>query len=154
MFYGLLRQNRTYQTMIVCMSQQEDSMATIAEAFLKEIMEIQNLRQVDLVRLAEPVGETNGLHIRQKAISSQYVSGRTRPRRDILKVLAEALGVSQLWLQGEDVPMKSAEKQAGVTTDTGSAVGCCLGSKWCPAFHGIPQSWMMPCDDVQGSSCG
>lgn len=84
-------------------------MATIAER-LKEIMEIQNLRQVDLVRLAEPVGETNGLHISKSHIS-QYVSGRTQPRRDILKVLAEALGVSQLWLQGEDVPMKSAENR-------------------------------------------
>ena len=84
-------------------------MATIAER-LKEIMEIQNLRQVDLVRLAEPVGEANGLHISKSHIS-QYVSGRTQPRRDILKVLAEALGVSQLWLQGEDVPMKSAENR-------------------------------------------
>ena len=84
-------------------------MATIAER-LKEIMEIQNLRQVDLVRLAEPVGEANGLHISKSHIS-QYVSGRTQPRRDILKVLAEALGVSQLWLQGEDVPIKSAENR-------------------------------------------
>ena len=84
-------------------------MATIAER-LKEIMEIQNLRQVDLVRLAEPVGEADGLHISKSHIS-QYVSGRTQPRRDILKVLAEALGVSQLWLQGEDVPMKSAENR-------------------------------------------
>lgn len=84
-------------------------MATIAER-LKEIMEIRQLRQIDLVRLAEPVGEANGLHISKSHIS-QYVSGRTQPRRDILKVLAEALGVSQLWLQGEDVPMKSAENR-------------------------------------------
>lgn len=82
-------------------------MATIAER-LKEIMEMKQLRQIDLVRLAEPVGEASGLHISKSHIS-QYVSGRTQPRRDILKVLAEALGVSQLWLQGEDVPMKPEE---------------------------------------------
>ena len=91
-------------------------MATIAER-LKEIMEIQNLRQVDLVRLAEPVGETNGLHISKSHIS-QYVSGRTQPRRDILKVLAEALGVSQLWLQGEDFilwfPVDSLRKNVAI----------------------------------------
>ena len=34
-------------------------MATVAER-LKEIMDIKNLRQVDLVRLAEPVGEESG----------------------------------------------------------------------------------------------
>ena len=82
-------------------------MATIAER-LKEIMEIKQLRQIDLVRLAEPVGEASGLHISKSHIS-QYVSGRTQPRRDILKVLAEALGVSQLWLQGEDVLMEPEE---------------------------------------------
>ncbi len=82
-------------------------MATIAER-LKEIMEMKQLRQIDLVRLAEPVGEASGLHISKSHIS-QYVSGRTQPRRDILKVLAEALGVSQLWLQGEDVPMEPEE---------------------------------------------
>ena len=85
-------------------------MATIAER-LKEIMEIRQLRQIDLVRLAEPVGEANGLHISKSHIS-QYVSGRTQPRRDILKVLAEALGVSQLWLQGEDVEMEAMQESS------------------------------------------
>ena len=85
-------------------------MATIAER-LKKIMEIRQLRQIDLVRLAEPVGEANGLHISKSHIS-QYVSGRTQPRRDILKVLAEALGVSQLWLQGEDVEMEAMQESS------------------------------------------
>ena len=88
-------------------------MATIAER-LKKIMEIRQLRQIDLVRLAEPVGEANGLHISKSHIS-QYVSGRTQPRRDILKVLAEALGVSQLWLQGEDVEMEATEERTHET---------------------------------------
>ena len=59
-------------------------MATIAER-LKEIMEIKGLRQVDLVRLAEPVGDTKGLKVSKSHIS-QYVSGRTQPRRDIREV--------------------------------------------------------------------
>lgn len=36
---------------------------------------------------------------------SQYVSGKTEPRRDILKVLAQALEVDYLWLEGDDVAM-------------------------------------------------
>ena len=80
-------------------------MATVAER-LKEIMDIKNLRQVDLVRLAEPVGEESGIHLSKSHIS-QYLSGKSQPRRDILKVMAQALGVNQLWLQGEDVPMEA-----------------------------------------------
>ena len=82
-------------------------MATIAER-LKEIMEIKGLRQVDLVRLAEPVGDTKGLKVSKSHIS-QYVSGRTQPRRDILEVLAEALQVDPRWLQGADVPMETTK---------------------------------------------
>ena len=84
-------------------------MATVAER-LKEIMDIKNIRQVDLVRLAEPVGEESGIHISKSHIS-QYLSGKSQPRRDILKVMAQALGVSQLWLQGEDVPMESEQPE-------------------------------------------
>ena len=80
-------------------------MATVAER-LKEIMDIKNLRQVDLVRLAEPVVEASGIHLSKSHIS-QYLSGKSQPRRDILKVMAQALGVNQLWLQGEDVPMEA-----------------------------------------------
>ena len=69
-------------------------MATVAER-LKEIMDIKNLRQVDLVRLAEPVGEESGIHLSKSHIS-QYLSGKSQPRRDILKVMAQALGVNQL----------------------------------------------------------
>ena len=84
-------------------------MATVAER-LKEIMDIKNIRQVDLVRLAEPVGEESGIHISKSHIS-QYLSGKSQPRRDILKVMAQALGVSQLWLQGEDVPMEPEQPE-------------------------------------------
>ena len=48
---------------------------------------------------------------------SQYVSGKTEPRRDILKVLAQALEVDYLWLEGDDVAMTAdshpAKEQQG-----------------------------------------
>ena len=48
---------------------------------------------------------------------SQYVSGKTEPRRDILKVLAQALEVDYLWLEGDNVAMTAdshpAKEQQG-----------------------------------------
>ena len=43
---------------------------------------------------------------------SQYVSGKTEPRRDILKVLAQALEVDYLWLEGDDVAMTADSQLA------------------------------------------
>lgn len=84
---------------------------------LKEAMSIKGLKQIDIIRLSEPVGEKYGIKIGKSHIS-QYLSGKSEPRIDILKVLAETLNVNQLWLQGEDVPMeaetiykKAAEKK-------------------------------------------
>ena len=78
-------------------------MATFAER-LKAAMEQKGLKQADVIRLAQPIGEPVGIRI-GKSHMSQYVSGKTEPRRDILKVLAQTLGVDFLWLEGEDVPM-------------------------------------------------
>jgi len=80
-------------------------MATVAER-LKQVMQERGLKQVDLIRLAEPIGEKAGIRLGKSHIS-QYVSGKSEPRRDILKVLAEALEVDQLYLAGEDVPAVS-----------------------------------------------
>ncbi len=79
------------------------AMATFAER-LKAAMEQKGLKQADVIRMAQPVGEPVGIRI-GKSHMSQYVSGKTEPRRDILKVLAQTLGVDLLWLEGEDVPM-------------------------------------------------
>ena len=78
-------------------------MATFAER-LKEAMELKGLKQADVIRLAQPFGEPVGIRI-GKSHMSQYVSGKTEPRRDILKVLAQALEVDYLWLEGDDVAM-------------------------------------------------
>lgn len=91
-------------------------MATVAER-LKAVMEERGLKQVDIIRMAEPVGEAYGIRIGKSHIS-QYLSGKTIPRTEVLKVLAETLGVSQLWLQGEDV----SEKQDNRTGISGKQV--------------------------------
>ncbi len=85
-------------------------MASFAER-LKKAMELKGLKQADVIRLAEPVGEPSGIRI-GKSHMSQYVSGKTEPRRDILKVLAQTLGVDLMWLEGEDVPMVSGIRAA------------------------------------------
>ena len=87
-------------------------MATFAHR-LREIMEKKDLKQVDVLRLCEPIGEKIGIKI-GKSHLSQYLSGKTEPRRDILKVLAAALEVDQLWLAGDEVPMNE-EKIEKVT---------------------------------------
>lgn len=90
-------------------------------ARLKEAMDVRGLRQVDVIRMAEPYGAENGIRLGKSHIS-QYLSGKTVPRADVMSVLAQTLGVSQLWLQGGDVPMEDpacVRKQPDRTKQTG-----------------------------------
>ena len=75
-------------------------MATFA-ARLKEIMENKKLKQVDIIRMCEPAAAENGLKI-GKSHMSQYLSGKTQPRAEILTIIAKALDVNPLWLMGEE----------------------------------------------------
>lgn len=75
---------------------------------LKYAMEKTGKKQVDLIRLAEERGVKLG-----KSQVSQYVSGKTVPRADILRFLAEALEVDADWLAGRspaEEPDASPEK--------------------------------------------
>ena len=58
-------------------------------------MKKQNLKQIDLVRAAQTQGIKLG-----KSHVSQYVSGKTVPRTDILLFLAKTLQVEEEWLIG------------------------------------------------------
>ena len=58
-------------------------------------MKKQNLKQIDLVRAAQVQGIKLG-----KSHVSQYVSGKTVPRTDILLFLAKTLQVEEEWLIG------------------------------------------------------
>ena len=66
---------------------------------LREIMETRGLKQIDILELCAPICEREGIQLRKNDIS-QYVSGKVTPRQDKLSVLAEALGVSEVWLMG------------------------------------------------------
>lgn len=64
---------------------------------LRRAMEQQGMKQVDFIQLAEERGVKLG-----KSHMSQYVSGKTVPRAEILRFLAEALHVEESWLKGEE----------------------------------------------------
>lgn len=63
---------------------------------LKEAMKASGLKQVDLLRQAEIQGFKLG-----KSQLSQYVSGKTTPRKATLNFLAQALDVDSEWLNPE-----------------------------------------------------
>ena len=70
---------------------------------LQQIMDQRQLRQVDILRLCEPYCQRFGVRL-GKSDLSQYISGKVEPGSDKLGVLGNALGVSEAWLMGFDVP--------------------------------------------------
>ena len=60
---------------------------------LRNVMDDRGIRQADLLRAAAEQGRKLG-----KSQLSQYVSGKTMPRADVLSLLAELLGVDAGWL--------------------------------------------------------
>ena len=66
-----------------------------AERF-QELLKQKNIKQVDLIRIAEE----NGVKLGKSQIS-QYVSGKTLPRKDMLQFLARVLETEADWLSGE-----------------------------------------------------
>lgn len=80
---------------------------------LRAAMEKQNMKQVDLVRAAASAGVKLG-----KSHVSQYVSGKTIPRTDILNFLAQTLHTDSEWLLGHDQDSAFSEfSTAGFQTD-------------------------------------
>lgn len=82
---------------------------------LKQIMGARGLRQVDILRAAEPYCNRYGVKLNKNDLS-QYVSGKVEPGQDKLSILGLALGVSEAWLMGFDVSM---ERNATPTADSG-----------------------------------
>lgn len=72
---------------------------------LKTAMDREHKKQVDLIRIAESQGVKLG-----KSHMSQYVSGKTIPRPDILHFLAETLHVDEGWLSGEETETSRQEQ--------------------------------------------
>jgi transcriptional regulator with XRE-family HTH domain len=72
---------------------------------LKQIMEARQLRQVDILEAAEPFCKKYNVKLEKNALS-QYVSGKVEPGQEKLTILGMALGVSEAWLMGYEVPME------------------------------------------------
>lgn len=80
-------------------------MKTTTDKRLKEIMTRYGLRQVDILKRAEPYCKQYGIKLGRNDLS-QYVSGKVSPGQEKLTVLALALGISETWLMGYDVPLE------------------------------------------------
>lgn len=74
--------------------------STTAER-LREAMNAAGMRQADLVR-------ATGLN---KGMVSRYVSGELEPKQNAIHKLSVALGVSEMWLWGYDVPAYRTDDQ-------------------------------------------
>lgn len=83
---------------------------------LKQVMEARQLRQVDILALAEPFCRKYNVKLGKNALS-QYVSGKVEPGQEKLTILGMALGVSEAWLMGYDVPM---ERYTPTTSEEGN----------------------------------
>ena len=84
---------------------------------LKQSMKNKNMKQIDIMKAAESKGVKLG-----KSHVSQYVSGKTIPRENILKVLAEILEVDAGWLRGNcdiDLLQDDGKKEEGRKADVG-----------------------------------
>ena len=79
-------------------------------ARLKQIMEERKLKQVDILNLSLPYCKKYDVKMNKSDIS-QYVSGKNEPGQEKLVVFGMALGVSEAWLMGLDVPKTRKDNQ-------------------------------------------
>ena len=79
-------------------------------------MDVRGLRQIDILNKCQPYCKKYDIRLNRNDLS-QYVSGKVLPKQNKLTILAEALGVSEVWLMGYDVPM-IADKTPNTTTQT------------------------------------
>ena len=100
------------------MTQNEHSQNTFAWRLTKAMKDKQ-LKQVDLIRIAQERQIKLG-----KSHISQYVSGKTVPRADMLAFLSEVLEVNAEWLKGgnaEKVNVVTSEKPGATSEKPGAA---------------------------------
>lgn len=72
---------------------------------LKELLEMQNMKQIDLVKLSQENSKTYGKPL-SRSMVSRYLSGEYEPNSSNIVMIAELLDVSEAWLLGFDVPMR------------------------------------------------
>lgn len=91
-------------------------MKTTTSERLKFLMDVKQIRQVDILNAAKPFCEKYGTKLERNDLS-QYVAGKVLPGQDKLTILGLALNVSEAWLMGFDVPM---ERTIAPTTQEGN----------------------------------
>ncbi len=79
------------------MARQEAFSARLIEAMART-----GMKQTDVIHAAPKYGGRLG-----KSQVSQYVSGKTVPRRNVMALLAQVLGVREVWLADGMGPMVS-----------------------------------------------
>ena len=88
---------------------------------LRAAMARKGKKQVDLIRAASEQGVKLG-----KSHMSQYVSGKTLPRPDIMHFLADVLQVDEQWLQGNDFTGSDSFQQPESHTNHQSLIMYCM----------------------------
>jgi len=76
---------------------------------LQKIMQARGLKQVDILRLAEPYCKKYNVKL-NKSDLSQFVNGKFIPGQWKLTILGLALNVSEAWLMGYDVPIERTQQ--------------------------------------------
>jgi len=74
------------------------------ESFAKRLREAMNMRDMKQVELVEKTGLP-------KSAISQYCSGTYEPKQKGVYLIAKALGVSEAWLMGFNVPIERLNKK-------------------------------------------
>ncbi len=74
-------------------------------ARLNYIIQERALKQIDILNACVPFCQLYDVKMNKSDIS-QYVSGKVEPNQGKLFILGSALGVSEAWLMGFDVPME------------------------------------------------
>lgn len=77
---------------------------------LNEIMRERNIKQIDILRAAQPFCEKYAVKLAKNDLS-QYVNGKVEPGQEKLTILGLALNVSEAWLMGYDVPRDREDKK-------------------------------------------
>ena len=109
---------------------------------LREAMAQRGMKQVDVVRAAEERGQKLG-----KSQVSQYVSGKVLPRKDVLELLADILGVPAAQLCADEPDAEAdaasetavaAEAPAAATDDAPAAEACASDAADAPPGAAAP----------------
>ena len=122
------------------MARQEEFSARLIEAMART-----GMKQTDVIHAAPKYGGRLG-----KSQVSQYVSGKTVPRRNVMALLAQVLGVREVWLADGMGPMVDESHPAN---DANSVTrGARQESASGPAKMGDVNEAPAPADDVARAS--